>query len=159
MPCPRRSAGGSSAARRTRRGSTSIPSSGRRTSCESVRYQSGHALISRQLHTPHHASTSRIYVDTRLHLMLDLRFNRPFFDRGHFPPTIQNNSQIVALPNPWLNRPNSAPFDQRTLCRLPAFIPPRCRASHFSLISHCAPTFQRLSHVSPCCPSSDIPTA
>ncbi|KAF8509095.1 hypothetical protein JB92DRAFT_2948891 [Gautieria morchelliformis] len=54
----------------------------------------------------------RIFVDTRLNHMLDLRFDRPFFDRGHFPPTIQNNSQIVALPNPWLNRPNSAPFDQ-----------------------------------------------
>ena len=45
--------------------------------------------------------------------MLDLRFNEPFFNRGQFPPTIQNDSQIVALPNPWLNRPNSAPFDQR----------------------------------------------
>lgn len=45
--------------------------------------------------------------------MLIIRFDEPFFTRGQFPPTIQNNSQIVALPNPWVDRPNSAPFDQR----------------------------------------------
>jgi len=54
----------------------------------------------------------RISVDSRLHHMLDLRFTQPFFARGAFPPTVQNNSQTVALQNPWLGRGNSAPFDQ-----------------------------------------------
>jgi hypothetical protein len=45
--------------------------------------------------------------------MVDLRFNVPMFARGDFPPTIQNNSQTIALQNPWINRGNSAPFDQR----------------------------------------------
>ncbi|KAF8589550.1 glycoside hydrolase family 16 protein [Ramaria rubella] len=54
----------------------------------------------------------RIYVDTRLHLMLYLPFNEPFFTRGHFPDVVQNGSQTVALQNPWAGHGNTAPFDQ-----------------------------------------------
>jgi hypothetical protein len=55
---------------------------------------------------------SRIYVDTRLHHTLDLRFDRPFFTRGGFPPVVQNGSDYIALQNPWVNGSVSAPFDQ-----------------------------------------------
>ncbi|KAF8521627.1 glycoside hydrolase family 16 protein [Hysterangium stoloniferum] len=54
----------------------------------------------------------RTYVDSRLHHMLDVRFNVPMFARGNFPATYQNGSQTVALQNPWIGRGNSAPFDQ-----------------------------------------------
>ncbi|KIM48512.1 glycoside hydrolase family 16 protein [Hebeloma cylindrosporum] len=54
----------------------------------------------------------RIYVDTRLHTLLDMRFNRPFFDRGDFPDTIFNGSSVVPLTNPWINGTNATPFDQ-----------------------------------------------
>ena len=63
----------------------------------------------------------RIYVDTRLHHMLQLNFNEPFFKRGDFPGVVQNNSEAVILTNPWINGTNAAPFDQRTLSL-------RCRA-------------------------------
>lgn len=55
---------------------------------------------------------SRTYVDSRLHGMLSLRFNEPFFKRGQFPEIIQNGTSIIALENPWVGRGNSAPFDQ-----------------------------------------------
>ena len=45
----------------------------------------------------------RVYVDTRLHYMLDLSFNEPFFDRGKFPATVLNDSQYIVTPNPWVN--------------------------------------------------------
>ncbi|THH11526.1 hypothetical protein EW145_g573 [Phellinidium pouzarii] len=54
----------------------------------------------------------RAYVDTRLHFMLDLSFNKPFFDRGDFPPTVFNGSQEIAVPNPWGESDFAAPFDQ-----------------------------------------------
>ena len=55
----------------------------------------------------------RIYVDTRLHHMLDLSFNEPFFKRGDFPETIANGSQYIVTPDPWVNGTrNVAPFDQ-----------------------------------------------
>ncbi|KAI0925381.1 hypothetical protein AcV7_005639 [Taiwanofungus camphoratus] len=55
----------------------------------------------------------RMYVDTRLDHMLELSFNKPFFERGDFPPTIENGSTYIATPNPWVNgTPNVAPFDQ-----------------------------------------------
>ncbi|RDB22986.1 Beta-1,3-glucan-binding protein [Hypsizygus marmoreus] len=54
----------------------------------------------------------RIYVDTRLHTLLDIRFNKPFFQRGDFPPVIFNGSDLVALQNPWINGTNATPFDQ-----------------------------------------------
>ena len=54
----------------------------------------------------------RIYVDSRLHHLLDLRFNIPFFDRGDFPQTVANGSQWIVTPNPWKDGTNAAPFDQ-----------------------------------------------
>ncbi|KAF9053306.1 ectomycorrhiza-upregulated GH16 glucan endo-1,3-beta-glucosidase precursor [Panaeolus papilionaceus] len=54
----------------------------------------------------------RIYVDTRLHTLLDFRFNKPFFQRGDFPDTIFNGSSLVPLGNPWINGTNATPFDQ-----------------------------------------------
>ncbi|KZV75015.1 glycoside hydrolase family 16 protein [Peniophora sp. CONT] len=54
----------------------------------------------------------RIYVDSRLSHMLDLRFNVPFFERGDFPASVSNGSQEIILPNPWVGRGNSAPFDR-----------------------------------------------
>jgi hypothetical protein len=54
----------------------------------------------------------RIYIDTRLHTLLDLRFNQPFFQRGDFPSTWFNGSDLVALQNPWINGTNATPFDQ-----------------------------------------------
>ncbi|RDB21792.1 Beta-1,3-glucan-binding protein [Hypsizygus marmoreus] len=56
----------------------------------------------------------RIYVDTRLHHMmpvLNLK-KESFWDRGDFPPVVQNGSQSVILNNPWVNGTKAAPFDQ-----------------------------------------------
>jgi len=55
----------------------------------------------------------RIYVDSRLHYMIDLHFNVPFFQRGNFPPVVQNGTDFVSLQDPWVNGAISAPFDQR----------------------------------------------
>lgn len=54
----------------------------------------------------------RIYVDTRLHYMLQLSFNEPFFTRGNFPSVVQNGTQPIVLQNPWINGTNATPFDQ-----------------------------------------------
>lgn len=54
----------------------------------------------------------RIYVDTRLHHLLDLRVKESFWDRGDFPRVVQNGSEAVILDNPWANATKSAPFDQ-----------------------------------------------
>jgi len=54
----------------------------------------------------------RIYVDTRLHTLLEFRFNQPFFQRGDFPQIIFNGSGLAPLPNPWINGSYSTPFDQ-----------------------------------------------
>lgn len=54
----------------------------------------------------------RMYVDTRLHTLLDLSFNKPFFQRGDFPEVIFNGSGLAPLVNPWLNGTNATPFDQ-----------------------------------------------
>ncbi|KAF9231780.1 glycoside hydrolase family 16 protein [Melanogaster broomeanus] len=54
----------------------------------------------------------RIYVDTRLHYMLELTFNEPFFTRGNFPPVVQNGTTPIVLENPWINGTNASPFDQ-----------------------------------------------
>ncbi|KIK81340.1 glycoside hydrolase family 16 protein [Paxillus rubicundulus Ve08.2h10] len=54
----------------------------------------------------------RIYVDTRLHFMLELSFNEPFFTRGNFPSVVQNGSTPIVLENPWVNGTNATPFDQ-----------------------------------------------
>ena len=60
-------------------------------------------------------NTRRIYVDTRLHTLLDFRFNQPFFERGDFPQIIFNGSGLAPLPNPWINGSYSTPFDQGLL--------------------------------------------
>ncbi|KAI4521060.1 concanavalin A-like lectin/glucanase [Schizophyllum commune Loenen D] len=54
----------------------------------------------------------RIYVDTRLHHMLELKLNEPFWDRGDYPAVVQNGTDSVALENPWVNGTMAAPFDQ-----------------------------------------------
>ncbi|KAJ7234461.1 glycoside hydrolase family 16 protein, partial [Mycena rebaudengoi] len=57
----------------------------------------------------------RIYVDTRLHTLLDMKFNEPFFQRGEFPETFRTpEGKLEALQNPWVNATvkNAAPFDQ-----------------------------------------------
>lgn len=56
---------------------------------------------------------SRIYVDTRLHYMLELSFNEPFFTRGDFPSVVENGTEPIVLQNPWVNGTNATPFDQR----------------------------------------------
>lgn len=56
---------------------------------------------------------SRIYVDTRLHYMLELSFNEPFFTRGDFPSVVENGTEPIVLQNPWINGTDSTPFDQR----------------------------------------------
>jgi len=45
--------------------------------------------------------------------MQSLTFNKPFFQRGDFPPVVQNGSQSIALQNPWINGTDASPFDQR----------------------------------------------
>ncbi|KAJ6524280.1 glycoside hydrolase family 16 protein [Mycena vulgaris] len=60
-----------------------------------------------------HSYSCRIYVDTRLHTLLDLKFNEPFFKRGEFPQTLTGTDEHpVALQNPWQNGTNATPFDQ-----------------------------------------------
>ncbi|KAF5364842.1 hypothetical protein D9757_011280 [Collybiopsis confluens] len=55
----------------------------------------------------------RIYVDSRLHHMLDYKLKTSFWDLGDFPSTIQNGSEVVGLDNPWVNGTKAAPFDER----------------------------------------------
>ncbi|KAF9530691.1 GH16 beta-1,3-glucan recognition protein [Crepidotus variabilis] len=54
----------------------------------------------------------RMYVDTRLHHMLDLRMKKSFFEKGDFPAVVQNGTDAVILENPWVNATKMAPFDQ-----------------------------------------------
>ncbi|KAF7335513.1 Glucan 1,3-beta-glucosidase [Mycena venus] len=57
----------------------------------------------------------RISVDTRLHTLLDMQFNEPFWQRGDFPKTITGpDGRLEALQDPWANatNKNAAPFDQ-----------------------------------------------
>ncbi|TRM66532.1 glycoside hydrolase family 16 protein [Schizophyllum amplum] len=54
----------------------------------------------------------RIYVDTRLHHMLELKVDEPFWDRGDYPAVVQNGSDAIVLDNPWVNGSRAAPFDQ-----------------------------------------------
>ncbi|TFK67104.1 glycoside hydrolase family 16 protein [Pluteus cervinus] len=54
----------------------------------------------------------RMYVDTRLHTLLELKLDKPFFQRGDFPAIIFNGSNPAALQNPWVNGTNATPFDQ-----------------------------------------------
>ena len=77
-----------------------------------------------------------MYVDTRLHHMLDLRLNVPFFERGDFPAVVQNGSQSIVLKNPWANGTKAAPFDQCKSCVhvCSAFSCPQLRPPAFYLI-------------------------
>ncbi|KAG6890189.1 hypothetical protein C0995_010894 [Termitomyces sp. Mi166 len=56
----------------------------------------------------------RIYVDTRLHHMMPvLKLNKQsFWERGDFPPVVQNGSEAIILNNPWVNGTTAAPFDE-----------------------------------------------
>lgn len=54
----------------------------------------------------------RIFVDSRLHTLLDLRFNKPFFDRAEWPASWFDGQSIAPLGNPWKNGTNATPFDQ-----------------------------------------------
>lgn len=84
---------------------TLMPLSGRMSSCPSVLL-----FLVLGFLTP----CRRIYVDTRLqHVMPVLKLKKQsFWDRGDFPPVIQNGSQTVILDNPWVNGTKAAPFDQ-----------------------------------------------
>jgi len=56
------------------------------------------------------------YIDTRVHRIFKFKFdlNKPFFERGKYPPTTFNGTQLVPLSNPWAGStsPGVAPFDQ-----------------------------------------------
>ncbi|KAJ7244312.1 hypothetical protein C8J57DRAFT_1476875 [Mycena rebaudengoi] len=54
----------------------------------------------------------RMYVDSRLHHMMELRFNKLFWERGDFPNVVQNGTESIILENPWVNGTKAAPFDQ-----------------------------------------------
>jgi beta-glucanase (GH16 family) len=54
----------------------------------------------------------RVFVDTRLHTLLDMPFKMPFFQRGGFPSVISNGTGLQPLQNPWINGTNATPFDQ-----------------------------------------------
>lgn len=92
---------------------TSTPTrwNGTKTLCASYGVPSWIAIAHRQIYR-------RIYVDSRLNHMLMLKLDKSFWDRGDFPPVVQNGSQTVILNNPWVNGTKAAPFDQRELDRL-----------------------------------------
>ncbi|KAJ7659260.1 glycoside hydrolase family 16 protein [Mycena polygramma] len=54
----------------------------------------------------------RMYVDSRLKHMYELKLSKSFWDRGDFPPVVQNGTESVVLQNPWVNGTKAAPFDQ-----------------------------------------------
>jgi beta-glucanase (GH16 family) len=54
----------------------------------------------------------RVYVDSRLHTLLDISFKKPFFQLGDYPTVIVNGSTLEPLQNPWINGTNATPFDQ-----------------------------------------------
>ncbi|KAF7317248.1 Glucan 1,3-beta-glucosidase [Mycena chlorophos] len=55
----------------------------------------------------------RLSVDTRLHTLLDLRFDERFFARGDYPPTAPDSTgHVISVTNPWINGSNATPFDQ-----------------------------------------------
>jgi hypothetical protein len=67
----------------------------------------------------------RIYVDTRLHTLLEYQFNEPFFEKGDYPSEITNGTsgQVQTLQDPWVDPETglpkesakdrwAAPFDQ-----------------------------------------------
>jgi len=55
----------------------------------------------------------RIYVDSRLQTLLEIRFDKQsFFERGAYPDVIFNGSSIEPLKNPWAGGNNASPFDK-----------------------------------------------
>ncbi|KAF6752646.1 concanavalin A-like lectin/glucanase domain-containing protein [Ephemerocybe angulata] len=54
----------------------------------------------------------RIYVDSRLHHLLDIRVKKSFWELGEFPPMISQGSESAVLHNIWVNGSKAAPFDQ-----------------------------------------------
>ncbi|KAJ7202651.1 concanavalin A-like lectin/glucanase domain-containing protein, partial [Mycena pura] len=54
----------------------------------------------------------RMYVDSRLQHMFELRLSKSFWNYGDFPPVVQNGTASVVLENPWVNGTKAAPFDQ-----------------------------------------------
>ena len=79
----------------------------------------------------------RIYVDTRLHHMLDLTMNIPFFQRGDFPGVVQNGSEAIILANPWSGGTKAAPFDQCKFFFSPWLPPlPPCCTLDFSVLTN-----------------------
>ncbi|KAJ7266757.1 concanavalin A-like lectin/glucanase domain-containing protein [Mycena rebaudengoi] len=54
----------------------------------------------------------RMYVDSRLHYMMELKFKKPFWELGNFPNVVQNGTESILLENPWVNGTKAAPFDQ-----------------------------------------------
>lgn len=89
---------------------TTIPTlwSGQKTSCM-------YHAITLQFVASCTIDSSRMSVDSRLRHMLEIAINTPFFDRGDFPPVVQNGSSTIVLQNPWINGTKAAPFDQRKL--------------------------------------------
>ena len=54
----------------------------------------------------------RIYVDSRLHHLMEMKIKNSFWNYGDFPAVVQNGTDSIALTNPWVNGTNAAPFDQ-----------------------------------------------
>ncbi|KAK7018373.1 GH16 beta-1 3-glucan recognition protein [Favolaschia claudopus] len=54
----------------------------------------------------------RMYVDSRLTHMYEIKLSKSFWDFGDFPPVVQNGTESVVLQNPWVNGTKAAPFDQ-----------------------------------------------
>ncbi|KAJ6589374.1 concanavalin A-like lectin/glucanase domain-containing protein [Mycena capillaripes] len=54
----------------------------------------------------------RMYVDSRLTHMFEMRMKKSFWEFGDFPTVVQNGTESVVLENPWVNGTKAAPFDQ-----------------------------------------------
>lgn len=55
----------------------------------------------------------RFYIDKRTISPFEISFTKKsLLEQGNFPPVITDGANEIALPNPWKNRGNNAPFDQ-----------------------------------------------
>jgi hypothetical protein len=107
-------AGGSNGVRHTTRASTTSAWSGPKIICEFDSAFRVKKKKKKKRGLKYRGHSSRyMYVDTRLHRAVDLRFDMPFFERGDFPQVITNGTEQIVLQNPWIHGPNSAPFDQQ----------------------------------------------
>ncbi|KZV97547.1 concanavalin A-like lectin/glucanase [Exidia glandulosa HHB12029] len=78
-------------------------------------WQDRHGIYSEKWHTfvvEWNEEFIWIYLDTRTVRIFNLKFNKPFWDRGDFPPVFNNGTHDEVLPNPWQGAGNIAPFDQ-----------------------------------------------